>query len=61
MVELIAIDPEQYKLIQQDSMNYIRVQFDNCNKWELTHWINEAIKRGLPEEFIEEMEKDSQL
>lgn len=60
MTELIAIPQNEYSLIQSDSMNYIRRMFDDETPVLRDRWISEAILRGLPKDFIEQLKKDNQ-
>jgi hypothetical protein len=61
MTELIAIPQSEYNLVQSDSMNYIRKMFDDEPNYFLKEsLIIEAILRGLPQEFIDQLKKDIQ-
>ena len=60
MTDLIAIPHTEYSLIQSDSMNYIRRMFDDETPVLKDRWIREAILRGLPQDFIEQLKKDNQ-
>lgn len=61
MTELIAIPQSEYNLVQSDSMNYIRKMFDDEPNFFLKEsLISEAILRGLPQEFIDQLKKDIQ-
>lgn len=61
MTELIAIPQSEYNLVQSDSMNYIRKMFDEEPNFLLKEsLISEAILRGLPQEFIDQLKKDIQ-
>jgi hypothetical protein len=61
MTELIAIPLSEYNLVQSDSMNYIRKMFDDEPNYFLKEsLINEAILRGLPQNFIDQLKKDIQ-
>lgn len=48
-------------LLQEDSMNYIRRMFDDETPVLKERWIIASKKRGLPIEFIQQLEKDSTI
>jgi hypothetical protein len=61
MTELIAIPQSEYNLVQSDSMNYIRKMFDDePNVFLKESLISNAILRGLPKDFIDQLKKDIQ-
>lgn len=58
VVDCIVLPESEYNLLLEDSMNYIRRSFDNSEPYMREQFIQMAKLRGLPPQFIEQLQKD---